>query len=73
MFFPLYVTKYYVKPISVCFYKEDLWNEKRQEYIIRIKNKEKIEILDEKSIIDIIKNNEESNKSEFDDLLEIGE
>ena len=62
-----------LKPIRVCFYKEDLWNEKRQEYIIRIKNKEKIDILDEKSIIDIIKNNEESNKSEFDDLLEIGE
>jgi len=62
-----------LKPIRVCFYKEDLWNEKRQEYIIRIKNKEKIDILDEKSIIDIIKNNEDSNKSEFDDLLEIGE
>ena len=68
----LYINKLQ-KQISICFYKEDLWNVKRQEYINKIKNKEKIELLDETLILNKINKKNESNKSEFDDLLEIGE
>ena len=61
------------KDIKVCFYDENAWNEKRSEYIKRIKNKEEIEVLDETDIINKINNKDSSKKSEFEDLLEIGE
>ena len=61
------------KDLKVCFYNENAWNEKRPEYIKRIKNKEDIEILDETDIINKINNKDSSEKNEFEDLLEIGE
>ena len=61
------------KDLKVCFYNENAWNEKRPEYIKRIKNKEDIEILDETDIINKIDNKDSSEKNEFEDLLEIGE
>ena len=61
------------KDIKVCFYDENAWNEKRPEYVKRIKNKEEIKILDETDIINKINNKESSEKNEFEDLLEIGE
>ena len=61
------------KEIKVCFYDEDSWNEKRPEYIKKIKNKEEIEVLDETDILDKINNKDTSEKNEFEDLLEIGE
>jgi len=61
------------KAIKVCVYDEDLWNEKRNIYVLKIKNKEKINIEDESDIINLIINKNVENKSEFEDLLEIGE
>ena len=61
------------KEIKVCFYDEDSWNEKRPEYIKKIKHKEEIEVLDETDILDKINNKDTSEKNEFEDLLEIGE
>ena len=61
------------KDLKLCFYIDSLWNEKRKIYISKIKNKEKIEILDENKILNKINNEKSSENNEFDDLLEIGE
>ncbi|MBR2712966.1 MAG: DNA polymerase III subunit gamma/tau [Bacilli bacterium] len=61
------------KSIKVCVYDENMWNDKRKIYIDKIKNKEKIDIEDESDILNSIINKNDENKSEFDDLLEIGE
>ena len=61
------------KDIKVCFYEDDLWMEKRKVYITRIKNKEKIELLDESEIINKINKRDSKEKNDFEDLLEIGE
>ena len=59
--------------IKVCLIKEDEWLEKRQIYVEKIKNKEKIDILDENDIIEKIKEDLNIDKpNEFEDLLEIG-
>ena len=49
-----------------------VWNKKRIIYVEKIKNKEKIDIIDEKDILNKIKLLNTGEKSEFDDLLEIG-
>jgi hypothetical protein len=59
--------------IKICVLLDDTWNNKREIYVQKIKNKEKIDQIDETDLVDRIKkikNKEES--SEFDDLLEIG-
>ena len=61
------------KDLKLCFYIDSLWNEKRKVFISKIKNKEKIEILDENEILNKINNEKSSENNEFDDLLEIGE
>ena len=61
------------KELKVCFYDEKLWNNKRSIYVDKIRNKEKIEILDETKILDEINKKESSDNNEFEDLLEIGE
>ena len=61
------------KDIKVCFYEDDLWMEKRKIYITRIRNKEKIELLDESEIINKINKRDSKEKNDFEDLLEIGE
>ena len=61
------------KELKVCFYDEKLWNDKRSIYVDKIRNKEKIEILDETKILDEINKKESSDNNEFEDLLEIGE
>ena len=61
------------KSIKVCVYDENIWNDKRKIYIEKIKNKEKIDIIDENDILNLIVNKNDEKKSEFDDLLEIGE
>ena len=61
------------KDIKVCFYEDDFWMEKRKVYITRIKNKEKIELLDESEIINKINKRDSKEKNDFEDLLEIGE
>ena len=61
------------KEIKVCLINEDEWQEKRLIYVEKIKNKEKIDILDESDIIKKIKEDLNIDKSnEFEDLLEIG-
>ena len=61
------------KEIKVCFYDDKLWEDKRNIYVSKIKNKEKIDILDETDVYNKIKESKSEKKSEFDDLLEIGE
>ena len=51
---------------------DELWNKKRIIYVEKIKNKEKIDIIDEEDILNKIKSLNTGEKSEFDDLLEIG-
>ena len=59
--------------IKVCLINEEEWLNKRQIYVEKIKNKEKMEILDESDIIKKIKEDLNIDKSnEFEDLLEIG-
>ena len=61
------------KKIKICVLLEKIWNEKREIYVNKIKNKETIEKLDESDIIIKLKENtKKSNSSEFDDLIEIG-
>jgi len=61
------------KKIKTCILMLDDWNKKREIYVKKIKNKEKIDIIDEGNIINEINNKMVSNKlGEFDDLLEIG-
>ena len=59
--------------IKTCILLIDNWNNLRQIYVNKIKNKEKIDILDESDIIEDVKkilNKDKSN--DFEDLLEIG-
>lgn len=60
------------KKVKVCILLDELWNKKRIIYVEKIKNKEKIDIIDEKDILNKIKLLNIGEKSEFDDLLEIG-
>ena len=54
------------------YFLDELWNKKRIIYVEKIKNKEKIDIIDEEDILNKIKSLNTGEKSEFDDLLEIG-
>ena len=56
--------------VLVCIYDEEKWNTTSESYRKRLRNKEVIDEIDESSVLINIKS---SNKSEFDDLLEIGE
>ena len=58
------------KTIKVCIYNDKDWNKTSEEYRTRLRNKEKIEKKDENDVLNKIN---DQNKSEFDDLLEIGE
>ena len=60
------------KKVKVCILLDELWNKKRIIYVEKIKNKEKIDIIDEEDILNKIKSLNTREKSEFDDLLEIG-
>ena len=59
--------------IKACFLMDNIWKKTSEVYRNRLRNKEKIEILDEKEILNKIKNSNQEEKSEFEDLLEIGE
>ena len=59
--------------IHACFDLNDDWLKTREVYVKKIKNKEKIEILDESEILKDITGSENTKKNEFEDLLEIGE
>ena len=61
------------KEIKVCFYDESEWEDKRNIYVRKIKNKENIDILDETNIINKINKKDTSEETGFEDLLEIGE
>lgn len=59
--------------VYVCILLTSFWKEKRIFYVNKIKNKEKIELIDEENVvkkIDELYNNK--SKNEFTDLLEIG-
>ena len=61
------------RSIKICTLLEDVWNDKRELYVQKIKNKEVIEKIDESNIIEQIKKSmKKEETSEFDDLLEIG-
>ena len=60
------------KNVKVCILLDELWNKKKIIYVEKIKNKEKIDIIDEEDILNKIKLLNTGEKSEFDDLLEIG-
>ena len=60
------------KKVKVRILLDELWNKKRIIYVEKIKNKEKIDIIDEEDILNKIKSLNTGEKSEFDDLLEIG-
>lgn len=60
------------KKVKVCILLDELWNKKRIIYVEKIKNKEKIDIINEEDILNKIKSLNTGEKSEFDDLLEIG-
>ena len=60
------------KKVKVCILLDELWNKKRIIYVEKIKNKEKIDIINEEDILNKIKLLNTGEKSEFDDLLEIG-
>ena len=59
--------------IHACFDLNDDWVKTREIYVKKIKNKEKIDLLDESEILKSITNTNEVKKNEFEDLLEIGE
>ena len=59
--------------IKSCFLMDDNWKKTSEVYRNRLRNKEKIDILDETEILNKIKNKNVKEKSEFEDLLEIGE
>ena len=61
------------KELKICFYEDSMWEEKSPEYRNKIRNKEKIDLLDESKIIEKLNKKESSEKNEFEDLLEIGE
>ncbi len=60
------------RKVKICALLKDIWNNKRQIYVDKIKNKEKIEYISEEDIVKKINelyNIKETN--EFEDLLEI--
>ena len=61
------------RKIKVCVLLNNVWEEKRIVYVNKIKNKEKIEHINEENVVKKINGlyNKES-KNEFEDLLEIG-
>lgn len=59
--------------LKSCFILDNEWKETSEIYRKKIRNKEKIDILDETEILNKIKNKEDKPKNEFEDLLEIGE
>ena len=59
--------------IHTCFNLHDDWIKTSDIYRKKIRNKEKIDIIDETEILRSIHNNENTKKNEFEDLLEIGE
>ncbi len=59
--------------IHACFDLNDDWVKTREVYVKKIKNKEKIEILDESEVLNSITEAKDVKKNEFEDLLEIGE
>lgn len=61
--------------LKTCFLLEDEWKKTSDIYRNKIKNKEKIDILDETDILNKIKNEKKTTNenSDFEDLLEIGE
>ena len=59
--------------IHICFNLHDDWIKTSDIYRKKIRNKEKINIIDETEILRSIHNNENTKKNEFEDLLEIGE
>ena len=61
------------KELKVCFYDENEWEDKRNIYVQKIKNKENIDILDETNILNKINKKDTSEETGFEDLLEIGE
>ena len=60
------------KNIKICTLMSDEWNAKREIYVLKIKNKEKIDIIDESDIIKQVKEKNKKQENEFEDLLEIG-
>lgn len=59
--------------IHACFNLNDDWIKTSEVYRKKIRNKEKIELLDESEILKSILDTNEVKKNEFEDLLEIGE
>ena len=59
--------------IKSCFLMDDNWKKTSEIYRNKLRNKEKIDILDETEILNNIKNKDIKEKNEFEDLLEIGE
>ena len=59
--------------IKACFDLNDDWVKTSDVYRKRIRNKEKIDILDETEVLDSITETKNVKKNEFEDLLEIGE
>ena len=59
--------------IHACFDLNDDWVKTREVYVKKIKNKEKIELLDESEVLKSITDSNNTKKNEFEDLLEIGE
>ena len=61
------------KDIKICVQLVDDWNDIRKIYVDKIKNKEKIDMMDESDIIcKLNKNVKKEESNEFEDLLEIG-
>ena len=59
--------------IHTCFNLHDEWIKTSDIYRKKIRNKEKIDLIDESEILKSIHNNDDTKKNEFEDLLEIGE
>ena len=59
--------------IHACFNLNDNWVKTSDIYRKKLRNKEKIDLLDETEILKSITNTKEEKKNEFEDLLEIGE
>jgi len=59
--------------IHACFNLNDNWVKTSDIYRKRLRNKEKIDLLDETEILKSITDTKEEKKNEFEDLLEIGE
>ena len=59
--------------IHACFNLNDDWVKTSDIYRKKIRNKEKIELIDESKILESICDSKVEKKSEFEDLLEIGE